>query len=62
MTSKQFGALIRNKRKVHNYGFNALAKKTGISKGNLSKIENGVGNPCLNTISKLQKELGFSLS
>ena len=47
------GNIIKANRKLNGISFNQLAKKAGISKGSLSKIENGLGNPTMETLVKI---------
>lgn len=55
--SKELGKYIKRSRQLRNVTFLNLAKKSGVSKGLLSKIENGCGNPTVNTLYKLSKAL-----
>lgn len=45
-------------RKQSGISIGALAEKTGISKGAISQIEQGKGNPTITTITKLAEALG----
>lgn len=38
-----------------------LAQKTGIAQGDISKLENGNGNPSIKTLKRLAKGMGKSL-
>ena len=38
-----------------------LAKKTGIAQGDISKIENGNGNPSIKTLKRLAQGMGKTL-
>lgn len=38
-----------------------LARKTGIAQGDISKIENGNGNPSIKTLKRLAQGMGKSL-
>lgn len=38
-----------------------LAKRTGINQSNISKIENGTGNPSFNTLQKIARGLNKKL-
>ena len=38
-----------------------LAKKTGIAQGDISKIENGNGNPSIKTLKRLAQGMGKNL-
>lgn len=57
MSKKQFGQNVKNARIYYGITLPDLAKKARISQGNLSKIENGLGNPTLTTINSLAKVL-----
>ena len=35
-----------------------LSKKTGIAQGDISKIENGIGNPSIKTLKRLAQGMG----
>lgn len=50
---KSIGHYLRDYRKHRGHTLDSLAKKTGLAKGLLSRIENGKGNPCLLTLKKL---------
>lgn len=52
---------MREKRKELNVTLEELAKATEISKGNLSKIENGKGNPTRKTLEAIAKALKTEL-
>lgn len=53
-----FGRYIRAQRQGANLSLPDLAKMAGISKGNLSKIENG-GDPQLSTVKMLCDSLNI---
>ena len=38
-----------------------LAKKTGISQADISRLERGIGNPSLNTLKRIAEALGKRL-
>ena len=38
-----------------------LAEKTGIAQGDISKLENGNGNPSIRTLQRLAKGMGMKL-
>lgn len=52
---------MKEKRKELNMSLDALSEATEISKGNLSKIENGLGNPTKKTLEKIAKALKTEL-
>lgn len=54
---KELGVFIRSRRKTLKMSLPELAERAEISKGGLSKIENGLGNPCLKTMISIAKEL-----
>lgn len=54
------GNAIRQERKEHKMTLPELAAKAGISKGNLSKIENHPCNISIETLLKLADALGIS--
>ena len=53
---------MRRSRLFLNETLPTVAKRAGLSKGNLSRIENGNGNPCLTTILALSRALYVSPS
>ena len=53
ISNRTFGRGLRALRKRVGYSLPGLALKTGLSKSVLSKIENGTGNPTIETIAKL---------
>lgn len=60
MQSK-IGIEIKNLRQLRNVSFVSLAKMAAISKGNLSKIENGKGNPTIETLVKIAHVLNAKI-
>lgn len=48
-----FGSEVKRLRKLRGLTLPELARLSKISKGGLSKIENGNGNPTLDTIARL---------
>lgn len=52
-TAMRFGKTLREYRKSAGFTLPTLEKRTGISRGLLSKMENGTGNPSLLTLHKL---------
>ncbi len=59
-TSKIFGTRVKHLRKRRAMTLPELAERAKISKGGLSKIENGKGNPTLSTIQTLARSLSVS--
>lgn len=59
----EFGQKLRKLRKSKGYGVNQLALKSGVSASQISRFENGTRkDPTLDTVKKLSKALGVSLS
>jgi XRE family transcriptional regulator, regulator of sulfur utilization len=56
-TQQSFGQLVRKYRHKRGVTLPELAIMSCVSKGLLSKIESGKGNPTLTTIEKLAKAL-----
>ncbi len=56
-TSIRFGEAVRDYRRNSGLTLPKLAELTGLSKGLISKIESGAGNPSLTTIHKLAHAL-----
>jgi len=59
--SKSFGKIVLEVRFDQGLTLNQLVSRSGVSKGNLSNIENGKGNPSLDTIVKLAKALNITV-
>ena len=57
---RNVGKSIKYERQLADMSLPALAKKAGISKGNLSKIENHPCNVGLETLYKLSEALDMS--
>ncbi len=53
----KLGRYIRAQRKTLGLTLPALAKASGVQKSTLSKIENGIGNPSLDTLVLIAKGL-----
>lgn len=53
----KLGRYIRAQRKALGLTLPALAKASGVQKSTLSKIENGIGNPSLDTLVLIAKGL-----
>lgn len=56
---RAFGRSLRRARIAAGMTLPELATKAHLSKGLLSDIENGKGNPCLDTLHKLGWALNF---
>lgn len=60
MTTKSICQQVRVFRKHIGLTLPELAVKSGVSKGCLSKIENGKGNPTIETLLKIYGAMGLS--
>ena len=63
---KEYDALewefnLINERQKAGLSQQELSRKTGITQADISKIENGKGNPSIHTLQKLAKGLGKRL-
>lgn len=56
-TAIRFGKTVREYRKSAGFSLPTLGERSGISKGLLSEMEHGRGNPSLLTIHKLARAL-----
>lgn len=59
---KQIGAAIRRIRQAQSMTVQTLAQRAGISKGYLSKLENGLKSPPVSTLSNIADALGVDLA
>lgn len=59
---RHLGATIRKLRLDHNLTIAAVSERAGISRGMLSKIENGLAATSLETLEQLANALGVTLS
>lgn len=60
MNYKYFGKNVRSLRKYQGHNIDWLVKNSGVSKGALSKIENG-GNCTIMNACKIAKALGATI-
>ena len=58
---REIGKNIKNRRLSLNLRMDDVAKEAGITRSTLSAIENGSGNPSLETIMEILRVLGMSL-
>ena len=58
----QIGQKIRYLRKKTNITLDVLAKRTGVTKGYLSKIERGLQSPPIATLSKISRALDVEIA
>ncbi|GAB6069214.1 helix-turn-helix domain-containing protein [Thiomicrorhabdus hydrogeniphila] len=56
------GKIINNARKNQNLTIADIAQQSGISRGMLSKIENGQVSPSLDSLQKISRALGVPIS
>lgn len=61
MNLSQVAISIRVFRKLKGLTLPQLALKAGVSKGGLSKLENGKGNPTVETVDKIYRAMGIVL-
>lgn len=57
----EVGSVIKASRIKHHISLSELSERSGVSKGMLSQIENGIVNPTIATAWKISSALGFSL-
>jgi transcriptional regulator with XRE-family HTH domain len=62
LLNKYLGSVIREQRLSHQLKIAEVAKLAGISRGMLSKIENGQAATSLETLSRIANTLGVSLA
>ena len=62
MSHKRFGSFMKRWRETSHLSQSDLAKRSGLSRQMISMIENGKVVPSLDTMSKLQDVLGFSMN
>lgn len=58
---KELARIVKSQSRYAGIGFSQLAKSAKVSKGTLSKIWNGHGNPTLNTVNRIAKCLRFEI-
>lgn len=61
MDFETFGKIIKDRRKVLGIAQNDLCEMSGISQHTLSAIENGTGNPTMETVLKIAGILGLEM-
>jgi DNA-binding XRE family transcriptional regulator len=61
MTTKELGEQIKERRNILRLQQKDLAELADVGLRTIIQIENGSGNPALNTISKLAKVLGMEI-
>jgi transcriptional regulator with XRE-family HTH domain len=60
--SPAVGRRIRTERRARDWTVDQVAEKAGVSKGLVSQLERGVGNPSLGNLQKLAQALDLPLS
>jgi transcriptional regulator with XRE-family HTH domain len=58
-TCREIGTNLRSARRLQNITQKELSLRTGIIQANISRIENGRGNPSLRTILRLAEALNL---
>ena len=61
LEKEQISSMIKRLRAYSNLSQRDLSKKTGITQADISKIERGLANPSINTLSRLTSAMGASL-
>lgn len=61
MTTKELGQHLKERRDILRLQQKDLAELSNVSLRTIIQIENGVGNPSLDTINKLVKILGMEV-
>ena len=61
MDQVKIGKFISNERKAKGYTQKQLSELTGITQGDISKLENGSANPSIKTLQRLANALGMML-
>ena len=59
--AKNVGIVLGGARQDSSYTQESLSKVTGINQGDISRIENGTGNPTLKKIEKILNALGKTM-
>lgn len=62
MMEKEVGQKIRNLRNAKSITLDVMARRTGLTTGYLSKIERGLNNPPIATLSRIAAALGIKVS
>lgn len=60
--SPAVGRRIRTERRARDWTVDQVAEKAGVSKGLLSQLERGLGNPSIGNLHKIAEALDLSLS
>jgi transcriptional regulator with XRE-family HTH domain len=58
-TCKEIGTNLRSARRQQDITQKELSRRTGIIQANISRIENGRGNPSLRTVLRLAEALNM---
>ncbi|MBL7933042.1 MAG: helix-turn-helix transcriptional regulator [Bacteroidia bacterium] len=61
MTTKEIGEQIKERRDILRLQQRDLAELSGVSLRTIIQVENGSGNPSLDTLQKLTKVLGLEM-
>lgn len=56
------GKMIKNAREHQGLSMNALARMSGVPQSSISEVESGRRQPSIESVERIVKALGFSLS
>lgn len=59
---KHLGSAVRSCRMEHKLSQGDIERRTGILRAHISRIENGVTTPTLDTLKKITESMGLRLS
>ena len=62
MKVTRLGAKIKRLREAKNWSQSDLTRAAGLTHGLVSRLEDGIGNPSLNTLAAIAKALGTTIS
>jgi len=62
MKVTRLGAKIKRLRETKNWSQSDLTRAAGLTHGLVSRLEDGTGNPGLNTLAAIAKALGVTIS
>jgi transcriptional regulator with XRE-family HTH domain len=62
MKVTRLGVRIKRLREGKNWSQSDLTRAAGLTHGLVSRLEDGVGNPSLNTLAAIAKALGTTVS
>ena len=62
MKVTRLGARIKRLREAKNWSQSDLTRAADLTHGLVSRLEDGIGNPSLNTLAAIAKALGTTIS